>query len=164
MLSCSETGTAELRRLTSAPCDTPVLYRGDAPPVEATDWACDSYFKAVNADPSYICFVKKDTRMPMIYIDDVVRGTLKFLEADSSSLSQRVYNMNGCSFTPEEQAASIKRVVQNFQQTYAPDFRQAIADSWPESLDDSVAKQDWGWAPEFDLDRMTKEMIDKLKN
>lgn len=129
-----------------------------------TDWACDSYFKAVNADPSYICFVKKDTRMPMIYIDDVVRGTLKFLEAESSSLSQRVYNMNGCSFTPEEQAASIKRVVQNFQQTYAPDFRQAIADSWPESLDDSVAKQDWGWAPEFDLDRMTKEMIDNLKN
>lgn len=127
-----------------------------------TDWACDSYFHAVKEDKNYTCFVKKDTRMPMIYIDDVVEGTLKFLEADNSRLSQRVYNMNGCSFTPEEQASSIQKVVPGFSQGYKPDFRQEIAESWPESLDDNKAQADWGWAPKFGLDEISREMIASL--
>ena len=127
-----------------------------------TDWACDSYFQAVRPRKSYTCFVKPQTNMPMIYIDDVINGTLKFLDVETSKLSRRTYNMNGLSFTPEEQARSIQKVIPQYQQTYAPDFRQAIADSWPESLDDSAARQDWNWSPEFDLDRITKEMIGNL--
>lgn len=128
-----------------------------------TDWACDSYFKAVEPHPSYTCFVRSNTRMPMMYIDDVVEGTVAFLRADANTLSQRVYNMNGVSFTPAEQAESIKKMVPNYSQEYKPDFRQAIADSWPESLDDSCARKDWGWKPRFDLDAITKEMITNLR-
>jgi len=133
-----------------------------------TDWACDSYFKAAavqgtKSSPTYTCFVKPDTRMPMIYIDDVVNGTLKFLNADKTQLTQTTYNMNGVSFTPEEQASSIMKEIPTYTQDYQPDFRQAIADSWPESLDDSLALKDWGWEPEFDLDKITKEMLTNLK-
>ena len=130
-----------------------------------TDWACDSYFQAVKPDkPQYTCFVKPDTRMPMMYIDDIVGGTLQFLEADNSKLTQRVYNVNGVAFTPEEQAEAIRKLVPEYVQKYAPDFRQAIADSWPESLDDSKAKADWGWTPRFGLDEITHEMIHTLKS
>jgi threonine 3-dehydrogenase len=128
-----------------------------------TDWACDSYFTAVKHNPEYRCFVKEDTRLPMIYIDDVIEGTMKFLQVDTTKLSQRVYNMNGCSFTPSEQALSIKKVVPAYKQTYSPDFRQAIANSWPESLDDSIARKDWGWEPKFGLDDITCEMIASLR-
>jgi threonine 3-dehydrogenase len=128
-----------------------------------TDWACDSYFNAVKSEAKYTCFVKEETKMPMIYIDDVVEGTLDFLEADNSCLTQRTYNMNGCSFSPKDQAASIKKVIPTYSQLYAPDFRQEIADSWPESLDDSLARQDWGWKPRFDLDSITRDMIANLR-
>jgi threonine 3-dehydrogenase len=134
-----------------------------APGGGTTDWACDSYFTALKEDPRYTCFVGKDTMMPMIYIDDLLQGTVKFLEADNSKLTQRTYNMNGCSFTPAQQAESISKVVPGYVQSYSPDFRQAIADSWPESLDDSQARMDWGWEPEFDLDRITKVMIENLR-
>lgn len=127
-----------------------------------TDWACESYFKAVLPEAKHTCFVKMDTRMPMIYIDDVVEGTLKFLSADNAKLSQRVYNMNGCSFTPGEQAESIRRHVPRFSQSYAPDFRQNIADSWPESLDDSKARSDWNWDPKYGLSEITEEMLENL--
>ena len=128
-----------------------------------TDWACEAYFKAVKPEASHECFVKKDTRMPMIYIDDVVEGTLKFLDANNSKLSQRVYNMNGCSFTPEEQAEAIRKHIPGFSQEYTPDFRQAIAESWPESLDDSKARADWGWTPRYSLPQITSEMISNLR-
>lgn len=127
-----------------------------------TDWACDSYFQAVRAESAYTCFVKPETKMPMIYIDDVVNGTLKFLDVDNSRLTRRTYNMNGLSFTPDQQAKSIQKIIPHFKQTYAPDFRQAIADSWPESLDDSAARKDWGWKPDFNIDRISQEMIKNL--
>jgi threonine 3-dehydrogenase len=127
-----------------------------------TDWACDSYFQAIRPESSYTCFVEPETKMPMIYIDDVVSGTLKFLNVDNSRLTRRTYNMNGLSFTPEQQAKSIQKIIPNFKQTYAPDFRQAIAYSWPESLDDSAARSDWGWKPEFNIDRISQEMIKNL--
>ncbi len=127
-----------------------------------TDWACDSYFQAVKEGSSYTCFVKPDTKMPMIYIDDVISGTLKFLDVNNAQLTRRTYNMNGLSFTPEEQAKSIQKVVPHYRQSYSPDFRQAIAESWPESLDDSAARNDWGWNPEFDIDRITRDMVKNL--
>ena len=129
-----------------------------------TDWACDSYFQAVKPNASYTCFVKPDTRMPMMYIDDIVKGTMQFMEADASQLTQRTYNVNGVSFTPEEQAIEIQKVIPRYVQTYAPDFRQAIADSWPESLDDHKARTDWGWEPKFGLSEITREMITSLRN
>jgi len=127
-----------------------------------TDWACDSYFKAVRRE-TFECFVSKDTRMPMIHVDDVVRGTVDFLTVDEKSLTQRVYNMSGCAFTPEEQVESIKKHVHAFSVEYKPDFRQQIALSWPESLDDSKAVTDWGWKPEFDLDAITRDMLTNIK-
>ena len=101
--------------------------------------------------------------MPMIYIDDILQGTIKFLEAENTGLSQRTYNMNGCSFTPAEQASSIAKIIKGYEQNYSPDFRQAIADSWPQSLDDSQARKDWGWEPQFGLDQITMEMIANLR-
>ena len=127
-----------------------------------TDWACESYFKAVLPASQHSCFVEKDTRMPMMYIDDVVEGTLRFISAENAKLSQRVYNVNGCSFTPEEQAESIRRHIPRFSQTYAPDMRQKIADSWPQSLDDTKARKDWDWEPKFGLEQITAEMISNL--
>lgn len=134
-----------------------------APGGGTTDWACESYFRAVEPALAYTCFVKPDTRMPMMYIDDVVHGTIDFLNTPSDRLTQRVYNMGGVSFSPSEQAESIKKLIPGFTQKYVPDFRQAIADSWPESLDDSRAQKDWGWKPEFDLDKITAEMVKNLK-
>jgi threonine 3-dehydrogenase len=127
-----------------------------------TDWACDSYFKAVEGKP-FECFVEKDTRMPMMHVDDVVRGTAEFLTVDSDKLTQRIYNMSGCAFTPEEQVASIKKKIPGFKAVYKPDFRQQIALSWPESLDDSKAAQDWGWKPKFNLDAITDDMLRNIQ-
>ena len=134
-----------------------------APGGGTTDWACDSYFQAVKSNPAYSCFVKPDTRMPMMYIDDIVTGTVKFLEADKARLTQRVYNVNGVSITPAEQAEAIRLVIPEYTQEYKPDFRQAIADSWPESLDDSKAREDWGWSPQFGLAEITQTMIGNLR-
>jgi nucleoside-diphosphate-sugar epimerase len=96
----------------------------------------------------------------MMYMDDAVRATIELMEAPSSDISVRTsYNLAGISFTPAEIAREIKALIPGFQIEYEPDFRQAIADSWPESIDDSVARRDWGWKPSFDLRAMTREMI-----
>ena len=99
----------------------------------------------------------------MIHVDDVVRGTAEFIATPSEKLTQRIYNMNGCAFTPEEQVEAITKVVPGFRATYKPDFRQEIALSWPESLDDSKARIDWGWKPKHDLASITEDMISNLK-
>jgi len=127
-----------------------------------TDWACDSYFKAVEGKP-FECFVAKDTKMPMMHVEDVVRGTAEFMSVDNDKLSQRIYNMSGCAFTPEEQVASIQKKIPTFQAAYKPDFRQQIALSWPESLDDSKAATDWGWKPKFDLEAITEDMLRNIQ-
>lgn len=127
-----------------------------------TDYAVDIYHYAVQQKP-YECFLTQDTSLPMLYMPDAIRATLELMEAPANRLSVRTsYNLAGMSFTPAEIAASISKQVPGFRITYKPDFRQAIADSWPASIDDSAARNDWGWKPEFDLDAMTKDMLHHL--
>jgi len=127
-----------------------------------TDYAVDIYRYAVQNKP-FTCFLKPDTRLPMLYMDDAIRATLELMEAPADRLTVRTsYNLAGMSFTPADIAESIRKVIPDFQIAYAPDFRQAIADSWPGSIDDSQARADWGWKPAFDLDEMTRDMIKNL--
>ncbi len=124
-----------------------------------TDYAVDIYHHAVQNKP-FSCFLREGTRLPMLYMADAIRGTLELMESAANKLSIRTsYNLAGVSFSPEEIAGSIQRRMPEFKINYQPDFRQAIADSWPESIDDSVARSDWGWKPEFDLDKMTGDML-----
>ena len=128
-----------------------------------TDYAVDIYHKAVKQEP-FECFLKETTTLPMIYIEDAVRATIELMDAPAEHISVRTsYNLAGMSFSPKEIAASIKKSYPNFEVSYNPDFRQNIADSWPMSINDSNAKKDWGWKPEYDLDAMSKVMIDNLK-
>jgi len=127
-----------------------------------TDYAVAIYHEAVQGH-DFECFLAANTRLPMIYMDDALRATLELMEAPADHISIRTsYNLAGMSFTPAELTASIQQHFPDFKVTYAPDFRQAIADSWPKSIDDSVARQDWGWKPAFDLPKMTHEMITHL--
>jgi threonine 3-dehydrogenase len=127
-----------------------------------TDYAVDIYHYAVRNEP-YTCFLRADTALPMLYMPDAIRGTIELMEAPASKISVHTsYNLAGMSFTPAEVAASIQKQVPDFKISYRPDFRQKIADSWPESIDDTAARQDWGWKPEFDLDAMTVDMLAHL--
>lgn len=127
-----------------------------------TDYAVDIYHYAIQQKP-FECFLRADTRLPMLYMPDAIRGTLELMEAPANRLSVRTsYNLAGMSFTPAEVAESIKKLMPHFKVTYKPDFRQAIADSWPASIDDSAARHDWNWRPEYDLDAMTKDMLHHL--
>lgn len=124
-----------------------------------TDYAVDIYHYAVKKQP-YECFLGPETSLPMLYMPDAIRATLGLMEAPADRLTVRTsYNLAGMSFTPAEIAASIQHQVPGFTISYKPDFRQAIADSWPASIDDSAARHDWGWKPEYDLDAMTKDML-----
>lgn len=112
---------------------------------------------------SYECFVGPETSLPMMYMDDAVRGTMQLMDADPSKLTVRTsYNLGAMSFTAAELAAELNKHIE-VKVTYKPDHRQKIADSWPKSIDDSVARADWGWKPEFGLAEMTVEMLDQLK-
>ncbi len=127
-----------------------------------TDYAVDIYHKALSKG-SYSCFLKEDTRLPMMYMEDAIRATLELMATDPGNLTVRSsYNLAAMSFTPAEIAQSIRERLPEFTISYAPDFRQVIADSWPESIDDSRAKKDWGWEPEYDLRKTTLEMLDGL--
>lgn len=127
-----------------------------------TDYAVDIYHYAIQQKP-FECFLRADTSLPMLYMPDAIRGTLELMEAPANRLSVRTsYNLAGMSFTPAEVAESIRKLMPHFKITYKPDFRQAIADSWPASIDDSAARHDWNWRPEYDLDAMTKDMLHHL--
>lgn len=127
-----------------------------------TDYAVDIYHKALS-DGNYECFLSEDTKMPMMYMDDAIRATISIMQADSDQIKIRSsYNLAAVSFTPKEVAAEIKKHIPEFEISYAPDFRQQIADSWPASIDDSCAKKDWGWKPHFDLSQITIEMLRNL--
>lgn len=128
-----------------------------------TDYAVDIYLKALE-DGQYSCFLKKGTKLPMMYMDDAIKATLLLMAADQEKLTVRSsYNLGAMSFAPEDIAAEIKNHIPDFQMSYAPDFRQAIADSWPSSIDDTQAQKDWGWQAEYDLERTTLEMLQHLK-
>lgn len=128
-----------------------------------TDYAVDIFHKAVHNE-HFECFLKPDSRLPMIYMDDVLNGTLKLMEAPANKIKVRTsYNLAAFSFTPEEIAFEIQKHRPDFKISYNPDFRQDIADSWPNSIDDTEARKDWNWNPEFDLAKMTVEMLTRLQ-
>lgn len=128
-----------------------------------TDYAVDIYHKAILGE-DFTCFLGPDTRLPMLYMDDAIQGVLQLMSAPKDKLSIRTsYNLAGVSFTPSEISAEIQKHHPDFKIHYAPDFRQAIADSWPQSIDDQQARQDWNWHPQFDLARMTADMLSHLQ-
>ena len=127
-----------------------------------TDYAVEIYHEALESG-HYECFLKKDTYLPMMYMPDSIRATIELMNVAPDKLSVRTsYNINGMSFSPEEIAGEIKKHISPFTVSYKPDYRQAIAESWPESIDDSVARKDWGWKPEYDLSKMTSDMLKNL--
>lgn len=134
-----------------------------APGGGTTDYAIE-IFHAAKAGEVYECFLKEDTFLPMMYMPDAIRATLELMESDSSKISVRTsYNISGMSFSPEEITASIQKEIPDFKTVYKPDYRQEIADSWPASIDDSVARKDWGWKEQYNLNLMTSDMLKNLK-
>ena len=128
-----------------------------------TDYAVDIYFKAVE-NQSYECFLSENTRLPMMYMQDAIDATIKIMQADAAKIKTRTsYNLAAISFTPKEMAAEIKKHIPKFEISYKTDFRQQIADSWPQVIDDSKARKDWKWNHQFDLELMTKEMLKNLQ-
>ena len=134
-----------------------------APGGGTTDYAVEIYLEALESK-SYTCFLQENTYLPMMYMPDAIRATMELMEAPANSINVRTsYNVAGMSFSPKEIAGSIKRHIPEFTIQYKPDYRQQIADSWPQSIDDSVAHKDWGWKPQYDLDKMTDDMFLNLK-
>lgn len=128
-----------------------------------TDYAIDIFIQAVQSG-SYTSFLEADAALPMMYMPDAIRGTLELMEAPAEKLTVRTsYNLAGLTFTPAELANAIQEHMPDFTIEYKPDYRQAIAASWPNSIDDSVAQADWGWAPEFDLSAMTQDMLKNIE-
>lgn len=128
-----------------------------------TDYAIDIFHKALK-ESQYTCFLSEDTYLPMMYMNDAIRGTIELMEAPAENIHNRMaYNLSAMSFSPKELAKEIKLHIPDFSIDYKPDFRQQIADSWPQSINDEDARNDWGWQPEFDLKAMTGNMISNLK-
>ncbi|MBK9720924.1 MAG: NAD-dependent epimerase/dehydratase family protein [Saprospiraceae bacterium] len=134
-----------------------------APGGGTTDYAVEIFYDALKFG-KYTCFLEAETRLPMIYMEDSIRATIELMDADVDKISVRTsYNLASMSFTPAELAAEIKQHIPDFQIQYAPDFRQAIAASWSESIDDQMARKDWQWLPNYDLSKMTADMFYQLR-
>jgi len=128
-----------------------------------TDYAVEIFYEAVKKG-RYECFLKSDTALPMMFMEDAVKATIDLMEADASKISVRSsYNVAGISFDPDKLSREIRKIMPDFEITYKPDFRQAIADSWPASIDDQVAKTDWGLSYKYDLECMTAVMLKEIK-
>jgi nucleoside-diphosphate-sugar epimerase len=128
-----------------------------------TDYAIDIFHKAIS-DGNYESYIAEDTNLPMMYMDDAINATINIMNADSASVKIRSsYNLAAISFTPKQVFESIKKQIPDFSITYRPDYRQLIAASWPESIDDSSARQDWNWKHDFDLEAITKVMLEELR-
>ncbi|MBU1010162.1 MAG: NAD-dependent epimerase/dehydratase family protein [Bacteroidetes bacterium] len=128
-----------------------------------TDYAVEIYYEAIR-NGSYECFLSENTALPMMFMSDAIKATIDLMEAAPENLSLRSsYNVGGMSFTPKEVAAAIRKHMPSFEITYKPDFRQAIADSWPASIDDSVARKDWGLNDQHKLDSMTELMLNEIR-
>ena len=128
-----------------------------------TDYAVEIFYHAIKHG-RYECFLDKDATLPMLYMSDAIEATVKLMESDASSLSiQSAYNIGGLSFSPEELAAEIQKHIPDFTITYKPDFRQNIAATWPESIDDTVARKDWGYHPQYGLSEMTELMLKEIR-
>jgi nucleoside-diphosphate-sugar epimerase len=128
-----------------------------------TDYAVDIFFKAID-DGHYNCFLEPDTRLPMMYMEDAVNATIQLMQADTNDIQIRTsYNLSAIDFTPAELAKEIQKHIPNFTISYHPDFRQHIADGWPETIDDSYARSDWNWSHQYDLSAMAKDIIQNLQ-
>lgn len=128
-----------------------------------TDYAVEIFHKALE-DGNYECFLSENTNLPMMYMEDAIRATIEIMQAPAEAIKIRSsYNLAGMSFTPAQIASEIQNHLPDFDINYAPDFRQKIADSWPDSIDDTHARHDWQWQHRFDLDKMTSIMLDALK-
>jgi nucleoside-diphosphate-sugar epimerase len=127
-----------------------------------TDYAVEIFYKAIK-NKKYTCFVKKETVLPMMYMPDCIKATIDLMEADISKLKHHCdFNITSMSFSAEELTNEIQKQIPEFVCEYKPDFRQTIADSWPQSIDDSVSREEWGWKPSYNLASMTKDMLEKL--
>ena len=134
-----------------------------APGGGTTDYAVDIFHKALE-DKKYDCFLSSETKMPMMYMDDAINATIRIMQAPAEEIKIRSsYNLAAMSFSPKEIAAEIQKHIPDFTISYSPDFRQKIADSWPASIDDSEARKDWNWHPEFNLESMTENMLKNLR-
>ncbi len=141
----------------------PGIISSETPPGGGTtDYAVAIYYDAVQKG-SYTCFVREDTTLPMIYMPDAIKGLIDLAEADNAQLTHRIFNIGSMSFSAGKLADSIKELIPDFTIQYKPDFRQEIADSWPQSVDDSFARSEWKWDPKYDLPKMTRDMIDRLQ-
>jgi len=142
----------------------PGIISAETPPGGGTtDFAVWIFYKAIE-EGRYECFVREDTRLPMMYMPDCIKATMDLMEAPFDRLKHHGdFNVGAMSFSAGELAAEIKKHVPGFEVTYNPDFRQAIADSWPSSIDDSAARAEWGWRPAYDLEKMTVDMLARLR-
>ncbi|MCS6935458.1 MAG: NAD-dependent epimerase/dehydratase family protein [Chitinophagales bacterium] len=128
-----------------------------------TDYAVEIFFEAVQ-HKKYVCYLSENTVLPMMYMPDAIRGTIELMEAPAERISTRSsYNFSGISFSPAELAAEIKKHIPEFTIQYQPDFRQQIADGWPQSIDDSVAQRDWGWQPAYSLQAIVVDMLQNIR-
>ena len=143
----------------------PGIISSETPPGGGTtDYAVDIFYYAVKKQP-YSCFLSEDTVLPMMYMPDALNSLVMLAEADVSKLKHHCnYNLAAMSFSPKELAEKIKEEIPEFEVTYSPDFRQAIADSWPKSIDDRAARSEWGWKHDYDITAMTKDMIKRLSS
>ncbi len=133
-----------------------------APGGGTTDYAVEIFHEAIE-EKKYECFLQADTYLPMMYMPDAIRGTIELMEAPMNKISIRTsYNLSGMSFSPSEIAGEVKKHIPEFEMSYKPDYRQKIANSWPQSIDDSVARNDWGWKHDYDLQKMTADMFNNL--
>jgi nucleoside-diphosphate-sugar epimerase len=129
-----------------------------------TDYAVDIFHHALNGK-KYDCFLSPDSTLPMMYMDDAVRATIEIMQADKENINVRTsYNIAAMSFSPAEIADAIHKHIPEFQISYQPDYRQKISESWPSSIDDTPARNDWNWKPEYRLPQLTEDMIDHLSN
>ncbi|MFW9834652.1 MAG: NAD-dependent epimerase/dehydratase family protein [Candidatus Thorarchaeota archaeon] len=126
-----------------------------------TDYAVEIFYEALK-NKKYTSFLDKGTHLPMMYMDDCLKCTIDLIEADVSKLKHRSFNITAMSFAPEDIAAEIKKHIPEFEIIYEPDYRQEIAETWPASIDDSAAREEWGWKPDYDLVSMVKIMLEKL--
>jgi len=135
-----------------------------APGGGTTDYAIEIFHEAVE-EKKYTCFLNENTYLPMMYMPDAIRATIELMEAGADKINIRTsYNLSAMSFSPKDIASEIKKHLPEFSMMYKPDYRQAIANSWPQSIDDAVARKDWGWKEEFNLERMTADMLLNLNN
>ena len=133
-----------------------------APGGGTTDYAVEIFHEALE-EKKYECFLEEGTYLPMMYMPDAIKATIELMEAPAEKIKIRTsYNISGMSFSPKEIAAEIKKHIPDFSITYKPDYRQQIANSWPQSIDDSVARNDWDWKEDYDLEKMTKDMFENL--